>query len=572
MDNDQLYGDVVQLRTGQLTNKDQNWLSRLGKDLLRRKSVSAILQASENSHQQLARTLTAWDLILIGIGGTIGTGLFVLTGLAASQFSGPAVVLSYIIAGCVASLAALCYSELASLIPVSGSCYSYTYHTLGEVVAFIIGWDLILEYCFGAATVAVGWSGYIVSFFQDAFNVQVDQSWVQPPIKVDPVTGSLVSSGAILNIPAMVSVVAASTLLVIGIKESARVNAIAVALKLLVIFVFLAAAIPHISKDNLSPFIPPNEGQFGKFGVSGVFQGATLVFFAYIGFDAVSTTSQECKNPQRDLPIGIMVSLLVCTTVYVLVSFVLTGVANYTLLNVPHPMAVAIDQIGIKWLAAIIEFGAVCGLSSVLIVELLGQSRVFYAMANDGLMPAIFAHIHPRFQTPYKTTICVGLVCTLLSGLFPIDVLGELTSVGTLFAFLLVCVGVTILRVKQPNLPRKFKVPGGPYLVPMLGASSCVMLLIAANHNSLIRFVIWLGVGLLYYAFFGYRQSKLRKQVDNISGDHVRKSSEIVDHSGSGDGDVEAIAMSNNVSQSTSDENLVHHHPRPYQPSHEYDL
>ena len=466
---------------------------------------------SESNSHAFNRHLRAKDLILIGIGGTIGTGIFVLTGLAAAKYAGPGVAISYCIAGLVAGLSALCYSEMAAMIPVSGSCYSYAYATMGELTGWIIGWDLILEYLVGAATVAVGWSGYVCSFIHDAFGLEVGRALTQPPIGFDTGSNHVFLSGDLINLPAVIVVLMITAVLVLGIKESALLNAVAVSIKLTVIGLFVVTSLAYINPDNWKPFVPPNTGKYGEFGFSGILQASSLVFFSYIGFDAVSTTAQECENPQRDLPIGILASLIICTVIYILVSVCLTGVAHYSTLNVPHPIAIALDATGLKWMAAIVEFGAIAGLSSVLLVQLMGQPRIFYSMARDGLLPESFAELHPRYKTPWRTTLMTGVICAALAGLFPIEVLGELTSIGTLFAFFLVNVGVAVMRIKKPDLPRKFMVPGGPYLIPGLGATLTLVLIFGSNPYTILRLVIWMLIGMVVYWRYGYKHSRLRR-------------------------------------------------------------
>jgi APA family basic amino acid/polyamine antiporter len=435
------------------------------------KSIDRLREESAAEHG-LKRSLTALDLVMLGIGAIIGTGIFVLTGRAAAANAGPGVALSFTVAGVASAFAGLCYAEMASMIPIAGSAYTYSYATMGELVAWIIGWDLILEYLVGAATVSVGWSGYVVAFVRD--------------------------------------MLAVTALLVRGVKESARFNTAIVFVKVTVVLLFIAFAARFVRPAHWHPFVPPNEGPFGRFGLSGVLQGATMVFFAYIGFDAVSTAAQETRNPQRDMPIGILGSLAVCTVLYIAVSLILTGVVSYTKLSVPHPIALGVEATGQRWLETAIEVGAIAGLSSVMLVMLLGQPRIFFAMAHDGLLPRAAAKVHPRYGTPYITTILTGLVCAVAGGLLPIDILGELTSIGTLFAFVLVSIGVMILRVRRPNLPRAFKAPGGPYLVPVLGALTSGLLMYTATTATILRLFGWMALGLVIYGAYGRKHSKLR--------------------------------------------------------------
>ncbi len=457
----------------------------------------------------LKRTLGAFELILLGIGAIIGTGIFVLTGHAAATNAGPAVALSFVISGVASAFAGLCYAEMASMIPVAGSAYTYSYATMGELVAWIIGWDLILEYLVGAATVSVGWSGYVVRFLGDVLGISLPGAWTRAPFEW--VNGHIQATGGIVNLPAVFITLLVTTILVVGIKESARFNSIVVVVKVAVVLLFIAAVAPHVRTENWHPFIPQNKGAFGQFGISGIFQGATMVFFAYIGFDAVSTAAQETRNPQRDLPRGILGSLAVCTLLYIAVSLILTGVVPYTKLSVPYPIALGIAATGAKWGAVAVEIGAIAGLSSVMVVLLLGQPRIFFSMAVDGLLPKVAAKVHPRFGTPHITTVATGLACAIAGGVLPIDVLGELCSIGTLFAFVLVSLGVMILRLRRPDIPRSFKVPGGPFVVPILGAVTSGLLMYTATTHTLIRLFAWMALGLVIYFSYGRRHSKLRQ-------------------------------------------------------------
>jgi APA family basic amino acid/polyamine antiporter len=473
------------------------------------KSVDELRAHAEKDHG-LKRALSSLDLVMLGIGAIIGAGIFVLTGHAAAENAGPAVVLSFVTAGVASAFAGLCYAEMASMIPIAGSAYTYSYATMGELVAWMIGWDLILEYLVAAAAVSVGWSGYVVAFLHDTFGVDLSREWTGAPVMWSEAHQRFHVTGAYVNLPAVLVILAITALLVRGVKESARFNTVIVFVKVIVVLLFIAFASRFVNTANWHPFVPANEGTFGRYGLSGVLQGATKVFFAYIGFDAVSTAAQETRNPQRDLPVGILGSLAVCTVLYITVSLILTGVVSYTKLDVAYPMALGVEATGQRWLATAVEIGAIAGLSSVMLVMLLGQPRIFFAMAQDGLFPPVAAKIHPRFGTPYITTIITGLVCALAGGVLPIDILAELTSIGTLFAFVLVSLGVMILRLRRPELPRSFKVPGGPFVVPILGALTSGLLMYTATTATIVRLFVWMAIGLVIYFAYGRKHSRLR--------------------------------------------------------------
>ena len=458
---------------------------------------------------ELNRTLDARALVLLGIGAVIGTGIFVLTGTAAANHAGPALMLSFVIAGLGCAFAGLCYAEFAAMIPVSGSAYSYSYATLGEFIAWFIGWNLILEYLFAASTVAVGWSGYVVSLVEQ-FGVQLPDALTNAPFTKGKGHFEIVATGALINLPAVIIVAAITTLCYVGIRQSARFNSLVVVIKVVVILLFIGFGVWYVNGANWEPFIPENTGQFGRFGWSGVLQAAGIIFFAYIGFDAVSTAAQEAKNPQRDMPIGIMGSLLICTVLYVAVAAVLTGMVPYAELDSPAPVALALDrypQIG--WLAGLIKLGAIAGMTSVILVMMLGQPRIFYCMSRDGLLPPALRKVHPKYRTPYVGTVITGVFAAAIAGLFPVTILGELVSIGTLLAFTTVCIGVLVLRYTKPEIPRPFRVRA-PWVVCTLGALICIVMIIALPRDTWVRLLAWTVIGVAVYFFYGYRHSTLR--------------------------------------------------------------
>ncbi len=503
--------------------------------LLTTKSIETILgEADETGEHTLKRSLSANNLIALGIGAIIGTGIFVLTGPAAAMYAGPGVVYSFIFAAVACVFAGLCYAEFAAMIPVAGSAYTYGYATLGEIFAWIIGWDLVLEYAFGAATVCSGWSGYVLSLGQD-FGLRLPPALAGVPgsvfvfynghwelltriaskldaAKVDPST--LPHQYGVFNLVAFIGICLVTTILVVGVKESAQFNSVIVAVKLVVLMIFLALGgytllkHPEMAQANWHPFLPPNTGGFGHFGMSGALRAAGVIFFAYIGFDAVSTAAQESKSPKRDMPLGILGSLAICTVLYILVSLVLTGLVNYKDLNVPDSLAIGIDTTGFKWGSLLVKFGALGGLSSTMIVMLLGQSRVFFSMSKDGLLPPFFSHVHPKFRTPWISSITVGLVVATFASLIPLASLGEMTSIGTLLAFIIVCSGVWVLRIKRPEVHRPFRAPWMPF-TPIAGIVVSLAMMIGLPWETWMRLLVWLVIGLCIFFFYSRHHSKV---------------------------------------------------------------
>jgi APA family basic amino acid/polyamine antiporter len=480
--------------------------------LFQRKKIAEL---QEDPHGvQLHRTLGPFNLIALGIGAIIGAGLFSLTGLAAADNAGPAVVISFVIAAIGCGFAGMCYSELASMIPVAGSAYTYAYATLGEIVGWVIGWDLVLEYAVGAGTVSVSWSRYVISFLRD-FGINLPAQWTLSPFETATLADGTTVHG-IANLPAVLIIVLISALLIRGIKESASVNAVIVVIKVAVVLAVVGTGVFYIKMQNYVPFIPENTGTFGEYGWSGILRGAGVIFFAYIGFDAVSTAAQETKDPQRDMPIGILGSLLICTVLYIAFGFVLTGLVNYKdLHNDAHPVVTAIDQTPFHWLKTAVTLGVIGGFTTVMLVMLLGQSRVFYAMSRDGFLPKAFSSLHPEWKTPWISNLVFMAATGLLGGLVPIRVLGHMTSIGTLLAFIIVCAGVMILRTTHPELERGYRVPLVPF-VPIGGILVCLAMMVSLDIDTWIRLVAWLVVGMAI--FFGFSRSHLKARLAAARG------------------------------------------------------
>lgn len=470
-------------------------------DLSRRKDFAALAREAQGD-ASMRRALGPVQLTAIGIGGIIGAGIFVLTGTVAANHAGPGIVLSFALAGLACAFAALCYAEFAAMIPMAGSAYSYAYATLGEFFAWFIGWDLVLEYAVGAATVAVSWSRYIVSLCHD-FGIELPVQLVNSPFVTLPD-----GSHGFINLPAIIVVALMSTLLIAGIQESARINTIIVCLKVGVVILFIVFGWAYINSDNYTPYIPPNTGVSGQFGISGVLRAAGVVFFAFIGFDAVSTAAQEAKNPQRDMPIGIIGSLVICTLLYVLFAHVLTGIVPFKLLDDAAPVAVAVDRTPFTWLKTAVKLAIIAGYTSVILVMLLGQSRVFYSMSRDGLLPKLFSELHPKFRTPYKSNLLFMVFVALFAALTPIQIVGEMTSIGTLFAFVLVSAGILVMRKTHPDLPRPFRTPLVP-LVPLMGIGFNLLLMFGLGWENWLRLFVWMAIGFVIYFAYSRTHSKL---------------------------------------------------------------
>ncbi len=475
--------------------------------LFQTKSVGELQAEAET--QALRRALGPWNLISLGIGAIIGAGLFSLTGIAAAENAGPAIALSFVVAAIGCAFAGLCYSEFSSMIPIAGSAYTYAYATMGEFLAWIIGWDLVLEYAVGASTVSISWSAYVVSFMHDIgwdLPAQLVASPFQPLRLPD---GTMVHG--LINLPAVFIVVMISLLLMIGIRESARVNAVIVVIKVTVVVLFICLGVFFINRANYTPYIPANTGEFGHFGWSGIMRAAGVIFFAYIGFDAVSTAAQEARKPQKDMPVGIIGSLIICTVLYVLFSTVLTGMVSYTELGGAAPVATAIDRTPYDWLKPLVKLAIICGFTSVILVMLLGQSRVFFSMSRDGLLPRVFSDVHPKWKTPWRSNLLFMLFVSCFSAFAPISVVGHMTSIGTLLAFVIVCAGIIVMRRTHPELPRPFKTPLVP-LVPILGMVVCAAMMYSLGLDNWLRLIGWLVIGQVIYFTYSRSHSKLRKR------------------------------------------------------------
>lgn len=474
----------------------------------RRKPLHLLLEEATESEKGLKKTLSATGLVSLGVGAIIGAGLFSITGLAAATNAGPAITISFLVAALGCIFAGLCYAEFSSMIPVAGSAYTYSFATMGEFIAWIIGWDLVLEYAVGAATVSISWSRYLGKFL-DGFGIHLDESMMLSPFE-----------GGIINIPAVLIVMIMSFILMRGTKESAFVNNIIVMLKVSVVLIFIAVGWSYIRPENFDPYIPANTGTFGEFGFSGIIRAAAIVFFAYIGFDAVSTAAQEAKNPKRDMPIGILLSLGICTLLYILFAHVMTGVVNYQAFAGKDgiaPVAIAVDAMGhanaagiivpaYPWLNNAILLAILGGYASVILVMLMGQSRVFFSMSKDGLMPKVFSEVHPKYRTPAKNNLLFMVLVSCFAAFVPARVVGEMTSIGTLFAFILVCVGVLIMRKKMPDAPRAFRTPLVP-LVPILGIAVCLFMMVFLPLDTWIRLIVWMMIGFDLYLFYGMKHS-----------------------------------------------------------------
>lgn len=477
--------------------------------LFKKKDIGLILHEAEGKNDGLRRNLSAANLVTLGIGAIVGTGIFVITGTAAANYAGPGLTISFLISALGCIMAGLCYAEFAAMIPVAGSVYSYSYTTMGEILAWFIGWILILEYLFACSSVAVGWSGYMMSLCE-GWGVHIP--WHLSYATFDHTEEGWVMTGSLFNFPAVFIVALVTSLLIGGIKQSAFINNVIVVIKVGVILLFIGFGLSYIDLGNWSPYVPQNTGEFGNFGWSGILRGAGVVFYAYLGFDALSTAAQEAKNPQKDMPKGILISLLVCAVLYIAVTAVLTGIVNYKELDVAAPIALAIDRTGagLAWLSPFVKLGAIAGLSSVILVMMLGQSRIYYAISKDGLLPRFFSKVHPKHGVPHNATIFACIVTGLFAGLFPLNVLSELVSIGTLMAFTVVCISIVVLRKTQPQLKRPFKTPFVPF-IPLLGAAICLMQMIALPISTWVRLIVWSIIGFIIYFSYGIKHSKLNK-------------------------------------------------------------
>lgn len=472
-------------------------------------AVRPVDPADRSGAARLKQVLGPWALTSIGLGATIGTGVFVLTGQVAAEHSGPAVTLSFLIAAFGSALAALCYAEFATFLPVPGSAYSYTYATLGEGTAWFIGWNLLLEYAISASAVAVSWSAYVVNLLK-GWGITLPDMLIHAPYEQNP-DGNLIATHAFLNVPAVLIVAAMSWVCYIGISHSARANTIMVTLKVAIILVFMVAGLKYIDTANWHPYIPANTGKFGHYGLSGVLQGSAIIFFSYVGFDTASTTALEARNPQRDLPLGIIGALIISTLLYVGMAIVMTGMVPFANLKVDEPVAVALDaHRQLAWLAPLVKAGIIIGMTSVILASLLGQPRILLSMADDGLLPPVMRRCHPRYKTPHVATVITGVIAAAIAGIFPLDVLADLISIGILLAFAVVCIGVLIMRKRRPDVPRPFRVPWAP-VVCILGAVVCLGMCFALSNATWIRLVIWTIIGMGIYAAYGYRHSRLRQ-------------------------------------------------------------
>ena len=472
-------------------------------------AVRPVDPADRSGASRLKQVLGPWALTSIGLGATIGTGVFVLTGQVAAEHSGPAVTLSFLIAAFGSALAALCYAEFATFLPVPGSAYSYTYATLGEGIAWFIGWNLLLEYAISASAVAVSWSAYVVNLLK-GWGINLPEMLIHAPYEQNP-DGNLIATHAFLNVPAVLIVAAMSWVCYVGISHSARANTIMVTLKVAIILVFMVAGLKYIDTANWHPYVPANTGKFGHYGSSGILQGSAIIFFSYVGFDTASTTALEARNPQRDLPLGIIGALIISTLLYVGMAIVMTGMVPFSNLKVDEPVAVALDaHRQLAWLAPLVKAGIIIGMTSVILASLLGQPRILLSMADDGLLPPVMRRCHPRYKTPHVATVITGVIAAAIAGIFPLDVLADLISIGILLAFAVVCIGVLIMRKRRPDVPRPFRVPWAP-VVCVLGAVVCLGMCFALSNATWIRLVIWTIIGMAIYGVYGYHHSRLRQ-------------------------------------------------------------